>query len=203
MNYGILSQPTKTFTNFPVDKFVPACIISYQVANLPPNKFSTSKEPVPSVRFLFAGRAESEITTQGETVVVRKWTRWFTISYGPKAKLNSFFKGVKNVEALLSDDGEGGALWTTQFKILLEATDDGIYTNIVKAKPDDDANSESVLDIVYTGTITLPDGTETFAPYKMVSAYGKPVFLDFAVNKEQDGIKLYEANDFVDNDGLS
>lgn len=200
MKTGLLGKTTKTFTNFPVDKFVPACIISYQVANLPPNKFSTSKEPVPSVRFLFAGRADNE---EGERVVVRKWTRWFTISYGPKAKLCGFFKGFKSVQALLSDDGDGGELWTTQFKILLEATDDGVYTNILTAKPDDDPESESQLDIVYTGTITLPDGTETFAPYKMVSAYGKPVFLDFAVNKEQEGIKLYEANDFVDNVGIS
>lgn len=200
MQLGILSKPTKTFTNFPVDKYVPACIISYQVANLPPNKFSTSKEPVPSVRFLFAGRAKDE---QGELVVVRKWTRWFTISYGPKAKLCEFFKGIKNVQALLSDDGDNGELWTTQFKIMLESTDDGVYTNIMKAKIDDDNDSENMLDIVYTGTITLPDGTETFAPYKMVNAYGKPVFLDFAVNKEKDGIKLYEANDFVDNVGLS
>ena len=44
------------FVNFPVDEYVSACIISYQVASLPPSKFSKSKDPVPSVRFLLAGR---------------------------------------------------------------------------------------------------------------------------------------------------
>lgn len=181
------------FVNFPVDEYVSACIISYQVASLPPSKFSKSTSPVPSVRFLLAGRVKN---TEGELVVVRKWTSWMSISYNEKSKLALTFKDVPDLESLITADGEGGELWTTPFKIFLEKSKDGKYSNITRIKPSDDT---SVLDICYTGKITLPDGTETFAPYKKVGAYGKLVYLEIAVNKEEDGIKTYTGDELIEN----
>ena len=181
------------FINFPVDEYVSACIISYQVASLPPSKFSKSTDPVPSVRFLLAGRVKN---TEGEDVVVRKWTSWMTLAYNEKSKMAQVFKHVPVLESLITDDGEGGALWETPFKIMLEKSKDGKYSNIIRIKVSDD---KSVLDICYTGKSKLPDGTETFAPYKKVGAYGKLVYLEVAVNKEKDGVKFYSGEDLIDN----
>ena len=181
------------FINFPVDEYVSACIISYQVASLPPSKFSKSTDPVPSVRFLLAGRVKN---TEGEDVVVRKWTSWMTLSYNEKSKMAQMFKDVPDLESLITDDGKGGSLWETPLKIMLEKSKDGKYSNIIRIKVSDD---KSVLDICYTGKSKLPDGTETFAPYKKVGAYGKLVYLEVAVNKEKDGVKLYSGEDLIDN----
>lgn len=181
------------FLNFPVDEYVSACIISYQVASLPPSKFSKTTDPVPSVRFLLAGRVKN---TEGEDVVVRKWTSWMTLSYNEKSKMAQVFKDIPNLEFLITDDEEGGALWETPFKIMLEKSKDGKYSNIIRIKVSDD---KSVLDICYTGKSILPDGTETFAPYRKVGAYGKLVFLEVAVNKEEDGVKFYSGEDLIEN----
>ena len=181
------------FLNFPVDEYVSACIISYQVASLPPSKFSKITDHVPSVRFLLAGRVKN---TEGEDVVVRKWTSWMTISYNEKSKMAQVFKDVPNLEFLITDDGKGGALWETPFKIMLEQSKDGKYSNIIRIKVSDD---KSVLDICYTRKSTLPDGAETFAPYRRVSAYGKLVFLEVAMNKEEDGVKFYSGEDLIEN----
>ena len=172
------------YLNFPVDEYCSACIISYQVASLPPSKFSKSTDPVPSVRFLLAGRLKD---ADGNDVVVRKWTSWMTISYNEKSKMALVFQGVSNLEALITDDGEGGKLWTTPFKIMLESSKDGKYSNITRIKPSDDT---SVLDIVYDSA---------FVPYKKVGAYGKAVFLEIAVNKEADGVKTYQGDELIDN----
>lgn len=172
------------YVNFPVDEYVSACIISYQVASLPPSKFSKSTDLVPSVRFLLAGRVKNP---EGELVVVRKWTSWMTLSYGEMSKMTRTFKDVANLEGLVTDDGEGGALWETPFKIFLEKSKDGKYSNITRIKPSDDT---SVLDIVYDSS---------FVPYKKVGAYGKAVFLELAVNKEADGVKTYQGDDLIDN----
>ena len=182
-----------TYTNFPADEYVSACIISYQVASLPPSKFSKTQQPVPSVRFLLAGRVKN---AEGELVVVRKWTSWMSISYNEKSKLSLLFNGIPNLEELITDDGEGGKLWETPFKIMLEVSRDGKYLNITRIKIGDD---KSVLDITYTGKSKLPDGTESFAPYKKVSAYGKLVYLELAVNKEEDGVKSYAGEDLIEN----
>mgnify|MGYP004448582719 FL=1 len=181
------------FVNFPVDEYVSACIISYQVASLPPSKFSKSTDPVPSVRFLLAGRVND---TEGNPTVVRKWTSWMTLSYNEKSKMAQVFKDVPNLENLITDDGQGGALWETPFKIMLERSKDGKYSNIIRIKASDD---KSVLDICYTGKSKLPDGTETFAPYRKVGAFGKLVFLEIAVNKEEDGVKVYQGDDLIEN----
>lgn len=172
------------YVNFPVDEYVSAAIISYQVASLPPSKFSKSTDPVPSVRFLLAGRVKNP---EGETVVVRKWTSWMTISYNEKSKLATLFSDVADLEGLITDDGEGGKLWSTPFKIMLEKSKDGKYSNITRIKPNDDT---SVLDIVYDSS---------FVPYKKVNAYGKAVFLEIAVNKEADGVKSYQGDQLIDN----
>lgn len=193
-----LANPVE-FVNFPVDEYVSACIISYQVATLPPNKFSKSDKPVPSVRFLLAGRVKN---SDGELTVVRKWTSWSSISYNEKSKMAHLFVEFTNLEAFLTDDEDGGKLWTTPLKIFLERSKDGKYSNITRIKASDDA---SVMDIVYTGKTKLPDGTETFAPYKKVGAYGKLVYLTLVKNKEKDdetgivSIKTYQPDDLIEN----
>jgi hypothetical protein len=61
------------------------------------------------------------------------------------------------------------------------------------------------MDIVYTGKTKLPDGTETFAPYKKVGAYGKLVYLTLVKNKEKDeetgivSVKTYQPDDLIEN----
>lgn len=173
------------YTGFPVDEYSTACIISYQVASLPPSKFSKSTDPVPSVRFLLAGFAKND---QGEEVIVRKWTKWKSISYNEKSGLTQLFKGVANLKALLTDDGEGGKLWNTTFKILVESKD-GKYSEINRIKLSDKEDAD-VLAITYTSE---------FVPYKMVKAFGKDVYLEIAVNKEADGIKSYSGEQLIDN----
>lgn len=182
------------YLNFPLDEYVSACIISYQVASLPPSKFSKSTDPIPSVRFLLAGRVYNPETEEEQ--VVRKWTSWMSISYNEKSKLSILFKDVPNLQRFMTDDGEGGRLWTTPLKIMLESSADGKYSNIIRIKPSDD---DSVMDICYTGKVKLPDGTESFAPYRKVSAYGKLVYLELAVNKEEDGIKVYTGEELIEN----
>lgn len=184
-NESPLNGNGSKYTGFPVDEYSTACIISYQVASLPPSKFSKSTDPVPSVRFLLAGFAKND---QGDEVIVRKWTKWKSISYNEKSGLSQLFKGVANLKALLTDDGEGGKLWTTTFKILVESKD-GKYSEINRIKLSDKEDAD-VLAITYTSE---------FVPYKMVKAFGKDVYLEIAVNKEGDGIKSYSGEQLIDN----
>lgn len=184
-NESPLNGNGSKYTGFPVDEYSTACIISYQVASLPPSKFSKSTDPVPSVRFLLAGFAKND---QGDEVIVRKWTKWKSISYNEKSGLTQLFKGVANLKALLTDDGEGGKLWNTTFKILVESKD-GKYSEINRIKLSDKEDAD-VLAITYTSE---------FVPYKMVKAFGKDVYLEIAVNKEADGIKSYSGEQLIDN----
>jgi hypothetical protein len=184
-NESPLNGNGSKYTGFPVDEYSTACIISYQVASLPPSKFSKSTDPVPSVRFLLAGFAKND---QGDEVIVRKWTKWKSISYNEKSGLSQLFKGVANLKALLTDDGEGGKLWNTTFKILVESKD-GKYSEINRIKVSDKEDAD-VLAITYTSE---------FVPYKMVKAFGKDVYLEIAVNKEADGIKSYSGEQLIDN----
>ena len=184
-NESPLNGNGSKYTGFPVDEYSTACIISYQVASLPPSKFSKSTDPVPSVRFLLAGFAKND---QGDEVIVRKWTKWKSISYNEKSGLSQLFKGVANLKALLTDDGEGGKLWNTTFKILVESKD-GKYSEINRIKVSDKEDTD-VLAITYTSE---------FVPYKMVKAFGKDVYLEIAVNKEADGIKSYSGEQLIDN----
>lgn len=184
-NESPLNGNGSKYTGFPVDEYSTACIISYQVASLPPSKFSKSTDPVPSVRFLLAGFAKND---QGDEVIVRKWTKWKSISYNEKSGLSQLFKGVANLKALLTDDGEGGKLWNTTFKILVESKD-GKYSEINRIKLSEKEDAD-VLAITYTSE---------FVPYKMVKAFGKDVYLEIAVNKEADGIKSYSGEQLIDN----
>ena len=184
-NESPLNGNGSKYTGFPVDEYSTACIISYQVASLPPSKFSKSTDPVPSVRFLLAGFAKND---QGDEVIVRKWTKWKSISYNEKSGLSQLFKGVANLKAFLTDDGEGGKLWNTTFKILVESKD-GKYSEINRIKLSDKEDAD-VLAITYTSE---------FVPYKMVKAFGKDVYLEIAVNKEADGIKSYSGEQLIDN----
>lgn len=180
----------QTYLNFKLDEYNSASIISYEVASLPPSKFSQDKSKKPSVRFCFAGFVPDE---DGAPTVVRKWTSWVAISYNEKSSLSKLFKTIANLEGLLTDDEK---LFGTPFAIFVEPSKDGKYSNITRVKLSDDT---STLSIPYTGKIKLPDGTETFAPYKKVMAYGNPVYLELHVNREADGIKSYTANDFIEN----
>ena len=47
--------------------------------------------------------------------------------------------------------------------------------------------------------LPIAPATESFAPYKKVSAYGKLVYLELAVNKEEDGVKSYAGEDLIEN----
>ena len=175
-----LANRGQKYLNFPVDEYTPVCVIAYMVAPLPPNpKFSKDKTPTPSVRFLLAGRVPDP-DNNNELTVVRKWTGWKSISYNEKSGLSNLFKGVP-AEGILTDDKEGGRLWTTPFKALLELSKDGKYTNITRIKQGDDVGQ---MDICYTAEIekTL---------FKTVEAYSNEVPLEVAVIKTPDGIKRF------------
>lgn len=176
------------YPQFPADKYVPAAMIAYFVASLPPNVRSKSKDPVPSVKFLLAGRVKND---KGELEVVRKWTNWVTISYSDNSNLTGLFTNISNLQGFLTSDKEGGKLWTTPLQIFLEKSKDGKYLNITKIKdatgePDCD---ESVLDLTYDAA---------FTPYKKVKAFGNLVDLEIAVTKEPDGLKRYEGDQLLD-----
>lgn len=180
-----LSNNTK-FTQFPVDQYVDACIISYMVANIPPNpRFAKKGEgPKHSVKFLLAGYATDE---DGNEVVVRKWTDWKAISYNEKSGLSKMFKDFPDLESFLTDDGEGGELWTTPLMIFLEKDGkDSKYAKVTKIKA---GTNEKVLDITYSSD---------FTPYRIVKAFGNDVYLELAVCKEEDGIKTYTNEQMID-----
>lgn len=174
------------YLNFPVDEYVDACIISYMVANIPPNpRFAKPGEgPKHSVKFLLAGYVEDE---EGNKQVVRKWTDWKAISYGDRSGLSKMFKDISDLEAFLTDDGEGGRLWTTPLKIFLEKDGkEAKYSKITKIKA---GTEDSVLDITYSSE---------FTPYRIVKAFGKEVYLELAVCKEDSGVKVYTNEQMVD-----
>lgn len=182
-----LANRGQKYLNFPVDEYTPVCVIAYMVAPLPPNpKFSKDTTPIPSVRFLLAGLVKDP-DNNNEPTVVRKWTGWKSISYNEKSGLSNLFKGVP-AEDILTDDKEGGKLWTTPFKALLELSKDGKYTNITRVKLGDDVGQMS---ICYTAEIekTL---------FKTVKAYSNEVPLEVAVIKMPDGIKRYFPADLQD-----
>lgn len=208
----------KNFPTFPVDEYVPACIISYQVANIPvAKKFLKKGQPTirPSVRFLFASHFRDENGNQifkedtdenGQTtvtpVILRKWTPWRTISYGDNAALRKLFKSVSNLETLLTADGlkrgkngkqlgREDALWTTQFRIFCEwQNSEKKYSNITKVMIDDKSvDKKSELDINYS---------EEYIPYRTAPAYGNDIYLESAVCKLPDHIHYYSQDEMVD-----
>lgn len=191
---NILSGNTRRREQFPTDEYISACCIGFFFAGLQPNqKYSKSKEPVPSVKFLMAGYLRNpdgtpKVDENGEKIVVRKWTNWKSLSYGEKAGLVQLFKGVANLEALLTDNGPDGALWNTTFKILVESASKEGYSNITRIKVDD-SGVKDVLDITYD---------KDFVPYKVVKAYGNDVTLEQAVLKTDEGVREYNNDQMID-----
>lgn len=177
---------------FPTDQYVSACVIGFFFAGLEPNsKYSKSKDPVPSVKFLMAGYLRNDdgtpkVDAEGNKIVVRKWTNWKAISYGERSGLTQLFKGVSNLERLLTSNEPDGDLWKTPFKIQLEEASKEGYTNITRIKL---GGNEDVLDITYD---------KDFVPYKIVKAYGKDVYLEEAYLKTADGVQKYTNEQMID-----
>lgn len=177
---------------FPTDQYVSACVIGFFFAGLEPNsKYSKSTDPVPSVKFLMAGYLRNDdgtpkVDAEGNKIVVRKWTNWKAISYGERSGLTQLFKGVSNLERLLTSNEPDGDLWKTPFKIQLEEASKEGYTNITRIKL---GGNEDVLDITYD---------KDFVPYKIVKAYGKDVYLEEAYLKTADGVQKYTNAQMID-----
>lgn len=182
----VLAGNSNVKEQFPLDEYIDAAIIAYNVADLPPSKFSETDDPVPSVRFLLAGYSKTNVDKDGEPNVIRKWTEWLRISYNSKAKLPKLFTGFPNLPALMQDDEQvGKGLWGTPVKILLESADEK-WSRIIRIKPGDNT---APLDIVYD---------KDFVPYKCVKAFGNLVNLRLAVLKTDEGIKKLSPDDFID-----
>lgn len=185
----------KTYTAFPNDEYVDACIISYQQADLPPGPLANTNDPVKSCRFLFAGFVKGEdgqlkCDDTGAPILVRKWTNWMRVSNDKKAKLMQIFdttpKGFANLFDILQDcEASNGKLWTTPMKILLEQGDK--YQNIVRIKPGTNTNlcEQAFYD-------------DQYIPYKVVKAYGKPQPLSLAGCKFASGVKTFDPDTMAD-----
>lgn len=173
-----LAAQTENRPQFETDTYTPACVIAYQIADLPAGKFATNNEPVPSVRFLFSDGNET-----------RKWTDWCRISYNEKAKLTKLFKGFKSVAKLMeNDDFLDSELWATPMKIFVE--DSGShYTKITGIKPATEKDIDPK-EVFYSAE---------FVPFKYVKAFGHNVPLRLAVLKLPDGIKQMSPDDMLDN----
>lgn len=181
----------RKYTNFPLDDYTSACIIGFFFAGIKPSKkFSNDQTPVPSVKFLLAGYLRNADGTpktddEGKPIVVRKWTKWLTISYNKKSAMTKLFPDIKNLQAFLEDYESGtGKLWTTPFKILVEAS--GEYSNITRIK---EGGNADVLAITYS---------KEFVPFKRVKVYGDTVPLTQAVMKEDEGIHVYDQDTMVE-----
>lgn len=185
----------KTYVSFPNDKYINACILSYQTAMLPPGPLAETNDPVLSVRFLFGGYTtddnnETVCDDTGAPILVRKWTSWLRISFSKNAKLMKLFKDkkIQNLADILKDNATSdGALWKTEFKIQLEETDNA-YQNITSVKLADKP----------TGLCDQAFYDEKFVPYKVVKAYGKPQPLTLAGCKFKTGVKTYEPSEMAD-----
>lgn len=177
---------------FPTDQYVSACVIGFFFAGLEPNpKYRKSTDPVPSVKFLMAGYLRNDdgtpkVDEEGNKIVVRKWTNWKPIAYGERSGLMQLFRGVSNLERLLTSNEPDGDLWKTPFKIQLEEASKEGYTNITRIKL---GGNEDVLDITYD---------KDFVPYKIVKAYGKDVYLEEAYLKTADGVQKYTNEQMID-----
>lgn len=182
---------TPNYEKFPDDEFIDVSLTAYQQADLPPGPLAKTNDPVPSVRFLFAGYVKNEdgtfkVDEQGNKIVVRKWTGWLTISNAKNAKIMKLFNGFENLFDILQDCFDAtGKLWTQPFKILLNS--DGEYQNIISIKP---GKNETI------GKELFYD--KSYTPYKVVKAYGKPVFLTLAGCKFDDGVKTFQPEEMAE-----
>ena len=204
-----------SYQTFPVDTFTPAVIISYQVANVPVSpKFKKKGGPdvTPSVRFLFASHLRdkdgSPVYREDEVdgkkvvspVILRKWTKWKSISYGDNSGLRKIFRSIPNLERLMTSDGtrrekngkllgRDAELWKTQFQIFVEYTDEKKkYSDVTKVKIDDTKMTDET-DIDYS---------VEFVPYRTAKAFGNEVYLQSAVCKLSDHIHVYTQDEMID-----
>lgn len=182
----------KTYVRFPNDEFIDVCVLSYQTADLPPGPLATTNDPVKSCRFLMGGYVKDDggsikCDDTGKPVIVRKWTKWMRVSNNERSALMNLFSGFDNFFDILQDSDNGGRLWTTPMKMLLEASDK--YQNIIKIKPG--TNMDIVNNCFYD---------DAYIPYKVVKAYGKPERLTLAGCKFKSGVKTFMPDEMSDGD---
>jgi hypothetical protein len=182
----------KTYVHFPNDEFIDACVLSYQTADLPPGPLATTNDRVKSARFLMGGYVKDEsgqikCDDTGKPIIVRKWTKWMRVSNNERSAMMNLFSGFDNFFDILQDCENGGRLWTTPMKILLEASEK--YQNIIKIKPG--TNTDVVQNCYYS---------DEYIPYKIVKAYGNPEKLVLAGCKFKSGVKTFTPDEMSDGD---
>lgn len=192
-NTSPFDRPEKTYIHFPNDEYIDACIIAYQIADLPPGPLATTNDPVPSARFLMAGYIKGEdgnyLTDETNArILVRKWTDWMRISSNERSKMMQLFADFDNFFDILKDcDNPDSKLWTTPMKILLEQASNKRFQNIIRVKPG--SNTELVQTAFYD---------DKYVPYKIVKAYGRPQPLRLAGCKHVSGITTYTPETMAD-----
>lgn len=181
----------KIYIAFPNDEYIDACILSYQIADLPPGPMSNTNDPVKSTRFLFGGHIKDEngnlrVDENGNPIVVRKWTNWMRLSNSERSAMMQTFTGFDNLFDILQDcQDDKGKLWNTAFKIILEQKDK--FQNILRIKPG--ANTDLVKNCFYD---------DKYIPYKVIKAYGKLQALSLAGCKFKSGVKTFTPDEMVD-----
>lgn len=184
---------SKTYVHFPNDQYIDACVLSYQIADLPPGPLATTNDPVASVRFLMGGYVKDDDGNfikdeDGSLTLVRKWTNWLRISNSPRSKLMQLFQEFSDLFAIFQDcERSEGKLWTTPMKILLEQSSNKQYQNIIRIKPGNN------IDLVQSAFYD-----EKYVPYKVVKAYGRPQPLRLAWCKNASGVKSYDQTTMAD-----
>lgn len=179
------------YINFPNDEYIDACIISYQIADLPPGPLATTNDPVRSARFLFAGHVKDEsgqvmVDESGAPILVRKWTNWMRVSDSENSKMMKLFNGFDNLFKILQDcENDAGKLWTTPMKIILEQGEK--YQNILRIKP---GNNTALCGEAFYD--------DKYVPYKVIKAYGKPQALSSAGCKFKSGVKTFTPDEMAE-----
>lgn len=184
---------SKTYIHFPNDQYIDACVLSYQIADLPPGPLATTNDPVASARFLMGGYVKDDDgnfikNEDGSLTLVRKWTNWMRISNSPRSKLMQLFQEFTDLFSIFQDcERNEGKLWMTPMKILLEQSGNKQYQNIIRIKPG------SNIDLVQSAFYD-----EKYVPYKVVKAYGRPQPLRLAWCKNASGVKCYDQTTMAD-----
>lgn len=194
--FAMKDTSRKEYVSFPNDEYIDACVLSYQVADLPPGPLSATTDPVPSTRFLFGGYVKDSngnilMGDDGKPVLVRKWSRWMRISNNEKSAMMKTFNGFDNLFDLLQDCEANGRLWTTPMKILCELANGQAgkngYQNITRIKPG--TNHALVAEAFYD---------EKYIPYKVVRAYGRAQPLRVAGCKFASGVRTFDPDTMAD-----
>lgn len=177
---GIMKN-NKVYESFKLDEYVFAVPTALFIADLPSDKYGTTDDPKPSVKFLFSN---------GE---VRKWTRWLTIAYTKKSNLPKLFGGLDNADKIIQTaDDPNSIFWTTPMKILVQ-TARAPYTSIERVKS---VNDDELAQLTEQAKSVVYD--KEFTPYRFVKAYGKVVPLKQAIIKTDAGVKILSPDDFID-----